>query len=118
MTGVAQSDPTDTEAPSEDPQEEIIVWETMVSAANKALSVQSRLRLERPSPELLESSRMEETHKDADRTKGRTLRRLSKLEDPWNGSNTWEAESSEERQKGLSPEEEREPDKRSGTLNF
>ena len=35
---------------------------------------------------------MEETHKDADRTKGRTLRRLSKLEGPLNGNNTWEVQ--------------------------
>ena len=47
---------------------------------------------------------------------GRTLRQLSKHEDPWSGNNTWEVESSEERQKGPSPEEERELDKCSERL--
>ena len=46
-------------------------WGTMASAAKKALTVLTRLSPERPSPELLETSRMEEVHKDVDRTKGR-----------------------------------------------
>ena len=58
---------------------------------------------------------MEEMHKDADRTTGRTSRRLSKPEDPDCENSTWEAGSSEERQTSLSREEEREPDKRSET---
>ena len=110
-TGAAPEGLPDMGAPWEGPQEETAISETTVSAANTELLELPPPRPSQSSPTPRESWRTGEMRKDADRTTGRTWRRLSKLEDPAPESNTWGAENSEEKQTGPPLEEERDTGK-------